>query len=338
MSKRFIRFALLYVRVFIILRASIFLSFFIMFSKSESSKVVSHGALSAVTPILLCVLIVLNALGLYLLMGNSLSLPNSISVEPAGIKKAILELEYAKVGGKTNYELVTKATQLQMQDQIPQIEQYLKTHGGNTAAVQPGQVAQPTQPANTTLAQDEIAKILSSAAIEGNKSADIVAIEYSDMECPFCIKQYHDTKLQESLKEKYGDTVAFAFKNNRGVNHPGTEAKALGALCAKTIGGDKAYTAFYHAVMDGSTQGSVYSVSKLVDIAKNIKIDVKKWQTCTDTKATLSQFEAETNEALKYNMGGTPGTLLLNVKTGKYATVEGAYPMSEFTQKIDSIK
>jgi protein-disulfide isomerase len=274
-------------------------------------------------------------------MGNSFSLPSSISVEPAGIKKAILELEYAKVGGKMNYELVSRATLLQMQDQIPQIEQYLKTHGGNTAAVQPGQPtqpAQPVQPATTTLSKDEIAKILSTASLEGNKSADIVAIEYSDMECPFCIKQYHDTKLQESLKDKYGDTVAFAFKNNRGVNHPGTEAKALASLCAKTVGGDKAYAAFYHAIMDGSTQWNMLSVSKLPDIAKNLKLDLKKWQTCLDTKATLAQFEAETSEARKYNMGGTPGTLLLNVKTGKYATVEGAYPISEFVQKIDSIK
>lgn len=55
------------------------------------------------------------------------------------------------------------------------------------------------------------------------------------MECPFCIKQYNDTKLQKALKDKYGDTVAFAYKNNRGVNHPGTEIKALSILCAKKI-------------------------------------------------------------------------------------------------------
>ncbi len=301
-----------------------------MFGKTESSTTGSY-----ITPILLGILIVLNALGLYLLMGNSFQLPSSISVEPAGIKKAILELEYEKVGGKANYELVSKATLLQMKDQIPQIEQYLKTQGGNTAAP----TAQPNQPAATsTMTPEEVAKILSSAALEGNKSADIVAIEYSDMECPFCIKQYHDTKIQGALLGQYGDKVAFAFKNNRGVNHPGTEAKALGTLCAKTVGGDMAYTGFYHAIMDGTSQGSVYPVGKLSDIAKTLKLDMKKWQTCMDTKATMAQFESETNEAKKYNMGGTPGTLLLNVKTGKYATVEGAYPISEFTQKIDSIK
>lgn len=56
------------------------------------------------------------------------------------------------------------------------------------------------------------------------------------MECPFCVRQYHQTKLEESLTKKYGDKIAFAFKNNRGVNHEGTEAKAIGALCAKKVG------------------------------------------------------------------------------------------------------
>ena len=49
-------------------------------------------------------------------------------------------------------------------------------------------------------------------------------------------------------------------------------------------------------------------------------------------------FAAETLEAQKYGMSGTPGTLLINVKTGKYSTVEGAYPFSAFVEKIASIQ
>ena len=301
-----------------------------MFSKSESCNT------SCLNSILLGVLIVLNAFGLYLLMGNSFSVP-SISVDPVGIKKAMLELEYQKVGGKANYDIIAQATAIQMKEQIPQMEQYIKTKGGNTTT-QGVTTNTATPVAASTMSEADIAAVLTSAALEGNKKADIVAIEYSDMECPFCIRQFHDTKLQPSLAAQYGDKVAFAFKNNRGVNHPGTEAKALAALCAKQVGGDSAYIGFYHAIMDGTTQNNVYAVSKLPDIAKNLKLDLKKWQTCVDTKSTLAQFESESSEARKYNLNGTPGTLLLNVKTGKYATVEGAYPMSEFTQKIASIQ
>ncbi len=56
------------------------------------------------------------------------------------------------------------------------------------------------------------------------------------MECPFCIRQYHVTELGKKLAAQYGKDVKFAFKNNRGVNHPGTEAKAIGLLCAGKIG------------------------------------------------------------------------------------------------------
>jgi protein-disulfide isomerase-like protein with CxxC motif len=157
------------------------------------------------------------------------------------------------------------------------------------------------------------------------------------MECPFCIKQYHDTKLQESLKAQYGDTVAFAFKNNRGVDHIGTEAKALGVLCAKKIAGASAYTGFYHEIMDGTKQGSLFPVSNLPDIAKALGLDVAKWKACVDNKDTLEQFATETAEAAKYGMAGTPGTLLLNVKTGKYEIVEGAYPLIEFITKINKL-
>jgi protein-disulfide isomerase len=180
-----------------------------MFGKSESCTT------SCITPILLGVLIVLNVFGLFLLMGNSLSLPASISVDPIGVKKALLEIEYSKVGGKANYDVMTQAQNLSVNDpqnpsNIEAMKKYISTFGNGT------KTPTPTTPAAAAMMTPaEVAMILSGAAIDGNKSADIIAIEYSDMECPFCIKQYSDTKIQGSLLAQYGDKVAFAFKNNK---------------------------------------------------------------------------------------------------------------------------
>jgi hypothetical protein len=60
-------------------------------------------------------------------MGNSVSFPGSITVDPVGIKKALLEMEYQKVGGKANYDVVNQATLIQIKDQLPQMQQYIKT-------------------------------------------------------------------------------------------------------------------------------------------------------------------------------------------------------------------
>lgn len=65
------------------------------------------------------------------------------------------------------------------------------------------------------ISQDEIKAIVSTASIEGNKDASIVVVEYSDMECPFCIRQYHSTKLFPNLLSQYGEKIGIAFKNNR---------------------------------------------------------------------------------------------------------------------------
>lgn len=302
--------------------------------KHEPSPVVVPTPTSSalVTYILLAIVIVQGFFNIYLLTGNSVTLPASTGIDALGVKKALLELEYEKVGGKENYELVSKATLIQMQEQIPQIRQFIESNGGAN-----GTATAPTPAVDQVMDAAQIEKIVSGAALEGNAQADIIAIEYSDMECPFCIRQYSETKLRESLVTQYGDKVAFAFKNNRGVNHSGTEAKAVGALCAKKVGGNEAYAKFYHAVMDGTTQSAVFPVANLGEAAKTAGVDIAKWQACYDAKETAAEFLAETQEANGLGLGGTPGTLILNVKTGKYTTVEGAYPLANFVQKIDSL-
>jgi hypothetical protein len=86
------------------------------------------------------------------------------------------------------------------------------------------------------------------------------------------------------------------------VNHPGTQAKALGSLCAKKIGGDKAYIDFYRTIMDGTQQGDLFPVSGLPGIAKKLGLNTAKWQDCMDTKAMNAVFTSETAEAQKYGL------------------------------------
>ncbi len=314
-----------------------------MVTKSSATSVdlstEKTGSTQGAMIVMLIASLLLNTLCLYFLLGYSFEFKtlskgdNAAQDWSVGIRKVLLDLEYEKVGWKENYDILQKYTQMQIKEQIPQIKSALE--GGTTPSAQ--------QPSGSTAAQgtmspDDVKKILDDASIEWNKAATIIAIEYSDMECPFCMRQYHDTKLFPTLLSQYGDKVSVAFKNNRWVNHKGTEAKALGALCAGKLGGDVAYQKFYKGVMDRSTnEWGVLDPAKLSEVAKVAGVDLAKWQSCVDTKETLPRFAAQTSEAQKYNLGGTPGTLLINVKTGKYATVEGAYPYATFTAKIDEL-
>ena len=116
-------------------------------------------------------------------VGSSYFFSKQVSKE---VMENYLALEYKKSGGKENYELITEAQRLQLEQQIPQIREFLKK--GASANQQAGEQEAPPK----KLSQDELASIKKDAYIEGNKSAKITLIEYSDLECPFCIRQFKE--------------------------------------------------------------------------------------------------------------------------------------------------
>ncbi len=122
----------------------------------------------SLTNVLLLIVITLNALGLYFLTGNSFSVPGMI-LDPLGIKSALLDLEYDKAGGKENYDLLTRAQQLSLQDpqnpsNIKAMKQYVESFGAN-GVKQPGatndtSTSPTTNTDNLTLPADKMAKVL----------------------------------------------------------------------------------------------------------------------------------------------------------------------------------
>lgn len=294
--------------------------------------------------VLLVILVILSAFQLAFIFGltpnfNKTAENNSNGLEKV-VRDALLEHEYAKVGGKDNYETITKLqiallNYPQYEGNIAAQKQMLAQISGATGATTVTE-SKPTV-TSQTFTTEEMDKILDGAVLEGNKDADIVVVEYSDLECPFCIRQNNENKIAETLHKEYGDKLVTIFKNHRGVDHEGTEVKALGLLCANKLGGSDAYVKFYKAILEGSTTSSYYPTSKLADLAKEIGLDVSAWQSCVDNKEFLTQFAKETNEAIGLGLSGTPGTLIFNRKTGAYTTVAGAYPYSQFKQAVDSL-
>lgn len=266
---------------------------------------------------------------------------NSSGLEQV-VREALLKHEYEKVWGKANYDVINEVQKVFLShpsnpNNIAAQKEILEHLKGDSTATTDTHTNTNTQWSSNTLSSDEIANILKDAVLEGNTDAPIVAIEYADFECPYCVRQHNDNKITQTLKEEYPDKVTTAFKNHRGVDHSGTEIKALAALCAEKVGGNESYLKFYKAIFAGSTTSSYYQVSKLPELAKEVGLDVAKWQSCVDNKETLAQFEAETAEAKKYGMSGTPGTLIFNKNTGKYGVVKGAYGYDTFKSLVNSL-
>lgn len=260
------------------------------------------------------------------------------------VQENYLALEYKKSGDKETYELLAEAQRLQLQEQLPQIRQFVEskkwtiTPSDTTNTQADGTKTETTPVVSQKLSQEEIADIKKTAFIEGNKEALITLVEYSDLECPYCIRQYKDGVIKQ-IHEKYGEKVNSIFKNFRGVPHENSEIEANATLCAGDLGGVEKYSAYYGAIFNRSNggNGTGFSKDNLVPLAKELGLDTAKFQSCMESKKNIARFDAETTEGKRLGVSGTPGTVIINNETGAYELIAGAYPASEFEKVIDKL-
>ncbi|MCB9807554.1 thioredoxin domain-containing protein [Candidatus Peribacteria bacterium] len=166
--------------------------------------------------------------------------------------------------------------------------------------------------------------------MRGNESAQILWVEYSDLECPFC-KRLHDSGAIKNLETKYGSKLAFAFKHYPLPFHPTALPAALNAECVGEIGGSNKFYAFVESVFIKGTP----TQSVIDSVLSEIGVDAKKVQSCVASNKYKEKIDADQSEgSSKFGVNGTPGNVLINTKTGKYEVVSGAQPESNFDAAI----
>lgn len=263
------------------------------------------------------------------------------------VNYSALEREYARVGSREAYDLLNAANRIQFEKDLPNIRSFVESaqKGGTPAAAgASGTTTPPTTPAapatNGTLTQEKIASIKKNAHFWGEKDARIMVIEYSDLECPFCIRQNRDGVI-EKLHAKYGKEMVSLFKNFRAVPHQNAEVEAVASLCAAKIGGDEIYRKYYQTIFTRSAGGNGTGFAKeaLSPLAKELGIDQKKFDDCMgkDYQTMVAQYNTDTAEGREFGITGTPGNVIVDTKTGKYIRIDGAYPLDTFTAAIDSL-
>jgi protein-disulfide isomerase len=149
-------------------------------------------------------------------------------------------------GGRENYALAKqlftseKFKEQQKQQLQSAVDQLSKTpdapaqEEAKPTDNQPAPQADSGQFPGGTLTKDQLAAIKKDAVVEGDKGAKVTIVEYSDLECPFCIRHHNDETI-ENVIAAYPGSVNHIFKPVQGVNHAGTEYKSLATYCAKKL-------------------------------------------------------------------------------------------------------
>lgn len=171
--------------------------------------------------------------------------------------------------------------------------------------------------------------------IRGNKNAPLAIIEYSDLECPFC-KSFHPTMKQ--VMETYKDKVMWVYRHFPLSFHANAQKEAEASECAGDQGGDEAFWKYIDAIFDKTTSnGTGFALDKLVPLAKELGLDDVKFKDCLDKGKFAKLVQDQELQGQNEGVTGTPGNIVLNIKSGTTQVLPSAVPFAQVKTVLDQM-
>ena len=184
------------------------------------------------------------------------------------------------------------------------------------AAAAPNQPSNPAPTANVKpLSKDDYVK--------GDPNAKVVLIEYSDFECPYCLR--HQETMQQ-IAAAYGSQIAIAFRHFPLTSiHPQAQKAAEASECAAEQG---KFWEMHDKIFEANAAGTM-SVAKWKELAGSLGLKTEQFNSCLDSGKYAAKISQEAGEGAAAGVQGTPATFI----NGQL--VSGAVPYEQFKQMID---
>lgn len=229
--------------------------------------------------------------------------------------------DYILIGGMA----ICVALLLVILFQVAGINNAIKAAG--LEAVQPSgqkEANQPEQKLQNPSQGIDTKSLMDDDAVKGNKNAPVTIVEFSDYECPFCVRFYTETFGQ--IDERYIKTgkVKFVYRDFPLGFHQFAQKAAEAAECA---GEQDKYFEMYDKLFKEGVKGGVDSYKQY---ARDIGLDASKFNECIDTGKMESEIKKDASDGAAAGIKGTPGFFI----NGQL--ISGAQPFSRFQQAIET--
>ncbi|MBU4479838.1 DsbA family protein [Patescibacteria group bacterium] len=192
----------------------------------------------------------------------------------------------------------------------------------------------PTQQASEELSFRPISK---DDHILGDPQAEIIIIEYSDIECPYCKTFFATSK---KIVDEFGKDgkVALVFRHFPLQGHVDAKPKAIATECVRKLGDE---TKFWEYI--GKLFTEQISLEQLPAVAEQMGIDKDKFAKCIVDPAMEELVKEDFDDGVKAGVlgtatdpGGTPYSIIVT-KDGIVGQIKGAETYEEVKMKIEEI-
>jgi protein-disulfide isomerase len=184
--------------------------------------------------------------------------------------------------------------------------------------------------ANIEVKNIDLEKITERDHIKGSPNAQVVIVEYSDLECPFC-KVFHKTMNTVINENKEISWVYRHFPIES--LHKKALNEAVATECAWEAGGNEAFWKYIDKVFEITTSNDRLEETELPKIAELIDLDVKTFNDCLLTSSHKDKINQDLESGKKAGVRGTPKSFIL--KNGKVIdTIDGAQSINIVRGKV----
>jgi len=169
--------------------------------------------------------------------------------------------------------------------------------------------------------------------ILGSPNANIIIVEYSDTECPFC-KKFHETMHQ--VIDEYGKDkkVAWVYRHFPIAQlHPKAAKEAEASECAFDQGGNTAFWKYIDRIYEITPSNNGLDPKKLPEIAVEMGLDDAEFKRCLDDEDNKNKVADSLADAIASGGRGTPHNIML--VGDEKIEIPGAQPFSIVKNVID---
>jgi protein-disulfide isomerase len=166
---------------------------------------------------------------------------------------------------------------------------------------------------------------------KGNLDAQLVVIEFSDFECPFC--RDHAIETQPAIDEDLVDSgdVLWVFKHLPLDSHPSARVAAVAAECAGDQGQFwEMHDLLFETVGDWASDDTDTDTA-LIDLAAGQSLDQSAFQQCFASRAALERVLADMSDA-RGIISQTPSFVVIQGERG--SLMQGSIPADEFVASL----
>lgn len=213
----------------------------------------------------------------------------------------------------------------QMQVSVPFVSTAKPSTLGNTAQQQDRQ-----------LPYEEITpiKLRGDEVFEGPADSKLIAVTFTDFECPFC------ARFHPSLKQIFADNpgLKIVYKHFPLSFHANAREFSSNFECLAKIKGFQAATSYADSLFANAIKDQGITVDTAKSLATSLGISENDLSNCKSDSNIKKKIDTDFTEGTQIGVNGTPATIFMNLENNKAVKFNGALDLATLQAELDKIK